>query len=78
MTKAQTHQVVVSENDLWETPRDILEEAMIKYDVNPIRDVCATPHNTKFSKYFVPDDNALSQEWDEDFFMRRWNAFCKD
>jgi len=69
MTKAQTHQVIVNENDLWETPPDVLEEAMIKYDVNPILDVCATQQNTKFNRYFSSEVNALTQEWKEDFFM---------
>ena len=69
MTKAQTHQVIVNENNLWETPPFQLEQAMIKYDVNPSLDVCATPQNTKFEKYFTPEDNALNKEWDEDFFM---------
>ena len=70
MTKAQTHQVIiVNENDMWETPPDVLEEAMIKYDVTPLWDVCATPQNAKFEKYFTVDDNALNKEWREDFFM---------
>jgi len=69
MTKAQTHQVIVNENDMWETPPGILEEAMIKYDVTPVMDVCATPQNTKFPKYFTPEQNGLTQEWKEDFFM---------
>lgn len=69
MTKAQTHQVIVNENDLWETPPFQLEQAMIKYDVHPILDVCATPQNRKFPKYYTPDYNALNKEWIEDFFM---------
>ncbi len=69
MTKAQTHQIIVNENDLWETPPFQLEQAMIKYDVNPVIDVCATFENKKFVKYFSPTVNALNQEWTEDFFM---------
>lgn len=69
MTRAQTHQVIVNENDSWETPPDKLEEAMIKYDVNPTLDVCATKQNTKFNRYFPPEVNALDQKWTEDFFM---------
>jgi len=69
MTKAQTHQVIVNENDSWETPPDKLEEAMIKYDVNPVIDVCASFENKKFKRYFSPHVNALNQEWTEDFFM---------
>jgi len=69
MTKAQTHQTVVNENDLWETPPLVLEETMKKYDINPILDVCATNQNTKFLQYFTPEDNALIKDWREDFFM---------
>jgi len=69
MTKAQTHQVVVNENDLWETPPDVLEEAMIKYDIHPTLDVCAYPLNAKFPKFFTPINDALTQEWRENFFM---------
>lgn len=69
MTKAQTHQIVVNENDMWETPPDKLEEAMIKYDITLTLDVCATQQNTKFNRYFPPEVNGLTQEWREDFFM---------
>jgi len=69
MTKAQTHQTIVNENDLWETPPLILEDIMKKYDIHPTLDVCAIPQNKKFEKYFTPEDNALTQEWNEDFFM---------
>lgn len=69
MSKAQTHQTVVNKNDLWESPLLILEEAMKKYNIHPTLDVCATSQNAKFEKYFTPEDNALIQEWNEDFFM---------
>jgi len=69
MTKAQTHQIIVCKNDLWETPHLPLEEAMIKYDINPKIDVSATQQNTKFPKYFTIQQNGLVQEWNEDFFM---------
>jgi len=69
MTRAQTHQTVVNENDLWETPPLILEDIMKKYDIHPVLDVCATSQNTKFEKYFTPEQDGLVQEWDEDFFM---------
>lgn len=69
MTKAQTHQTVVSVNDLWETPPDRLRNFIIKHDVNPKIDVCASIQNKKFPKYFDFNDNALDKEWNEDFFM---------
>jgi len=69
MTKAQHHQTIVNENDLWETPPLILENIMKKYDIHPTLDVCATDSNAKFSKYLTIQDNALTIPWDEDFFM---------
>jgi len=69
MTKAQTHQTVVNVNDEWSTPPLILEKAMKKYNIYPTLDVCATPQNTKFKKYFTVQDNSLTKNWDEDFFM---------
>jgi len=69
MTKAQTHQTIVNENNLWETPRPILHEVMKKYDIQPIIDVCATDSNSKFPCYFTPIIDAFTQDWDFDFFM---------
>ncbi len=69
MTKAQKHQTVVNENDNWETPPLMLQEILKKYDIHPMYDVCATLQNTKFPKYFTPEQNGLSQEWNQDFFM---------
>lgn len=69
MTKAQHHQPIVNENDLWETPPLVLADIMKKYYIHPKLDVCATIQNTKCEKYFTSQDNALEQEWDEDFFM---------
>lgn len=69
MTKAQTHQVVVNVNDNWETPLLVLEEAMKKYDVHPILDVCATDSNSKCKHHFSPEYNALDKDWECDFFM---------
>ncbi len=60
---------MVNENDNWETPPLILEDMMKKYNIHPTLDVCATKQNTKFPKYFAPEQNGLSQEWNEDFFM---------
>jgi len=69
MTRAQTHQTVVNENDLWETPPLLLEDKMKEYNIHPTLDVCATTQNTKFEKYFTPQQDGLEQEWNEDFFM---------
>lgn len=69
MTKAHTHQTVVNENDLWETPPEILQEAIEMYGIHPTLDVCATDENHKLDNYFTPKDNALDKNWDQDFFM---------
>lgn len=69
MNKAQTHQTIVGENDLWETPPDILEEAMEKYNIYPTLDVCATDSNSKCKHHFTPKDNSLEKDWELDFFM---------
>lgn len=69
MTRAQHHQVIVNINDNWETPPLVLADVMKKYDIHPIFDVCATIQNKKFPQYFTPEDNGLTKEWREDFFM---------
>ena len=69
MTKAQTHQRIVGENDLWETPPNILTEAKKLYGIDPILDVCATDKNHKLKNYFTISDNALTKDWNKDFFM---------
>ena len=68
-SKAQTHQTIVKVNDLWETPSLTLDDAMTKYDIHPVLDVCATSQNAKFEKYFTPEQDGLIQEWSVDFFM---------
>ena len=69
MSKATTHQIHVEKNDSWETPQELFEQACVKYNVNPTLDVCATAQNAKFPKYYTINHNALSQEWNESFFM---------
>lgn len=67
MTKAQTHQIHISTQDNWETPPDILEKIMTKYDIHPTLDVCATIQNTKFPKYYTIHEDALTVQWTEGF-----------
>ncbi len=42
---------------------------MRKYQIAPMLDVCATDSNSKFSEYYTMNNDALTKEWDEDFFM---------
>jgi phage N-6-adenine-methyltransferase len=51
-----------SKTDLWETPADLFET--IKADYNPTLDVCAIPENAKCDRYFTPEQDGLSQEWE--------------
>lgn len=69
MSKAVTHQINLTINDEWETPKEILQDAMRKYQIAPMLDVCATDSNSKFSKYYTMNNDALNREWDDDFFM---------
>jgi len=69
LSKAVTHQVNLITNDEWETPKEILQVAIRKYQIAPILDVCATNSNSKFSEYYTITDDALTKEWDDDFFM---------
>ena len=69
MSKATTHQTNVTKNDDWETPKEILQDAIKKYQIAPMLDVCATDSNSKFSKHYTMNNDALNQEWDDDFFM---------
>jgi len=69
MTKAQTHQTIVNENDLWETPPLILHDKIKEYNIHPVLDVCATKLNSKFPAFITPEMNSLEKEWSVDFFM---------
>ena len=69
MKKAIQHLGIINVNDYWETPKEEYAYAVWNYDVTPTIDVCATEKNRRCEKYFSEKDNALNQEWNEDFFM---------
>jgi phage N-6-adenine-methyltransferase len=50
-----------SRTDLWETPQGLFDEldAEFHFDL----DVCALPENAKCEKYYTPEQDGLSQEW---------------
>ena len=51
-----------SKSVIWETPQDLFD----KYDkiYHFETDVCALPDNAKCSKYYTPEIDGLSQEWE--------------
>lgn len=58
-----------SESIVWETPADLYAEACKKYNVNPKLDVCAETLTAKCKRFFTEEENALDQQWSDDFFM---------
>lgn len=67
--KSVQHLQFLGIHDEWETPKSLLRSAMINYDILPFLDVCATPQNAQFSKYFTKEQNGLLQNWTLNFFM---------
>jgi len=51
-----------SATDLWSTPQEFFEKLNAKFKFQT--DVCALPDNTKCSKYFTPEIDGLSQDWE--------------
>lgn len=68
MSKAQTHQTIVQENDLWETPKQLLDKKLQELNIKPTLDVFASKSNHKFSKYYTQEDSAFNHELTETFF----------
>lgn len=50
-----------SANSAWETPNWLFEELDREFHFDV--DVCAVAENAKCSRYFTPEDDALTQEW---------------
>ena len=51
-----------SKTDIWETPKDLFDT--LNKEFNFTLDVCALPENAKCEKYYTPENNGLSQNWD--------------
>ena len=53
--------LMTSNTDLWSTPRDFFDDynAIYHFDV----DVCATAENALCAKFYSPEDDGLSKEW---------------
>jgi len=66
------HLSIIKDDDSWETPKELLWSAFLRYDIHPELDVCTTTmiaKRHKFKKYFTVKKSGLKQEWTEDFFM---------
>jgi site-specific DNA-methyltransferase (adenine-specific) len=68
-SRAVKHLSIIEKNDEWGTPFEMLRNAVDEFQISPKLDVCANFYNKKFDYYFTKEDNALTKEWDEDFFM---------
>lgn len=52
-----------SKSEMWETPQDLFDE--LDKEFHFIVDVCAIPENAKCNKFYTPEDDGLSKDWDE-------------
>lgn len=69
MRKSVQHLQNIDVQDEYGTPNVELRKAMMNYDVLPFLDVCTNDANAKFQNYFTKEDDALTKEWNCDFFM---------
>lgn len=56
-----TNVMFSSENEVWSTPQDFLEELNSEFNFN--LDPCALPENAKCNKFFTPEQDGLIQDW---------------
>lgn len=56
-----------SEKQDWETPQELFEK--LNEEFHFTLDVCALPHNAKCKRFFSPDDDGLSKEWNGTCWM---------
>ena len=59
--------LMTSNTDLWSTPRDFFDDynAIYQFDV----DVCATAENALCAKFYSPEEDGLSKEWNDVCWM---------
>src|SRR5579864_3008924 len=55
-------------DDEFETPNPLYNSLTQQYQIFPKLDVAATLENRKCERFFSIQDNALEQEWTEDFW----------
>lgn len=56
-------------SDEYQTPRDLFLQLCIKYDCDPILDVCADARNRQCVRYITSYDDSLKKDWN-------WNSWC--
>jgi len=67
--KSIRHLAIIQVQDEYETPKNLLVDAIHKYKIFPKLDVSATPENSKCPDFFTKEQNALELSWTRDFFM---------
>jgi len=63
------HLANIKIKDDYETPYDLYYDSCQKYKIFPTLDVCANKKNTKCKNYFTEQDDSLTKEWTQTFFM---------
>ena len=56
-----------SKSEEYETPDEIFKP--LQKEFNLVLDVCAAKENKKCQKYFTKEDDALTKDWNENFWM---------
>ncbi|MEO9276947.1 MAG: DNA N-6-adenine-methyltransferase [Nitrososphaera sp.] len=69
MSKSVQHLQNIKVQDEYGTPTEIFEQACRDFHVQPRLDVCATEKNTKCPLFYTKYNDALSEDWQYDFFM---------
>ena len=67
--KAVGHMKIISDNDEWSTPRELLLHKCNHFLFNPKFDYASSYINHKFPSYYTAKDNALDQAWLQDGFL---------
>ena len=57
----------MSQRQDWETPKFLFDGLNAEFGFE--LDVCATPENAKCRRFFTPQDDALSQHWEDVCWM---------
>lgn len=69
MTKSLQHLSIITTNDEFGTPHQTYQQGIKLAGFTPTLDVCSNVFNPKCAKFFTIRENALNQQWTEDFFM---------
>lgn len=69
MSKALQNLNIINLNDEYGTPLIQYKLACFRWGIKPQLDVCTNPANAKCDAYWTIQDDALSHQWDMDFFM---------